>query len=100
MPFACRVLSLRDLGPALAPMNAFLIITAPNRFRSMQADADYALAVREVAGSAIPKVGWVNYAGLEDNVSYGPAAQDLLPERRGLDLHLRREGRYEPANRW
>ena len=24
---ACRVLGLRDLGPALSPMNAFLVLT-------------------------------------------------------------------------
>ena len=43
---ACRVLGLRDLGPALSPFNAFLIIngieTLPLR---MQRHSDNALAV-------------------------------------------------------
>ncbi len=68
---ACRVLGLRDLGPALSPMNAFLVIqgieTLPLR---MQRHCDNALAVAHWL-KRHPKVAWVNYAGLEDDACYG-----------------------------
>ncbi len=67
---ACRVLGLRDLGPALSPMNAFLVLTGTETLPlRMQKHCDNALAVaRWLAGN--PKVAWVNYAGLEDNPCY------------------------------
>ncbi|MBV9570580.1 MAG: O-acetylhomoserine aminocarboxypropyltransferase [Alphaproteobacteria bacterium] len=64
---ACRVLGVRDLGPALSPMNAFLVLqgieTLPLR---MQRHCDNALAVARWLRQH-PKVAWVNYAGLEDD---------------------------------
>jgi len=67
---ACRVLGLRDLGPALSPMNAFLVLTGIETLPlRMQRHCDNALAVaRWLKGH--DKVAWVNYAGLEDNPSY------------------------------
>ena len=63
----CRVLGLRDFGPALSPMNAFLILngleTLPLR---MQRHCENALAVAEHLLDH-PKVSWVNYAGLDGN---------------------------------
>jgi O-acetylhomoserine (thiol)-lyase len=68
---ACRVLSLRDLGPALAPMNAFLILTGCETLPlRMQRHCDNALAVAQWL-KRHPKVAWVNYAGLEGDASYG-----------------------------
>ena len=68
---ACRVLSLRDLGPALAPMNAFLILTGCETLPlRMQRHCDNALVVAKWL-QAHPKVAWVNYAGLEGDASYG-----------------------------
>ncbi|HVV64944.1 MAG TPA: O-acetylhomoserine aminocarboxypropyltransferase [Rhizomicrobium sp.] len=67
---ACRVLSLRDLGPSLAPMNAFLVLTGCETLPlRMQRHCDNALAVARWLRQH-PKVAWVNYAGLEDNPSY------------------------------
>ena len=67
---AARVLALRDLGPALSPFNAFLVLngieTLPLR---IQKHSDNALAVARWLSSH-PKVKWVNYAGLEKNPSY------------------------------
>jgi len=67
---ACRVLGVRDLGPALSPMNAFLVIqgieTLPLR---MQRHCDNALAVAQWL-KRHPKVAWVNYAGLEDDACF------------------------------
>ena len=61
---ACRVLGLRDLGPAIAPMNAFLILTGMETLSlRMQRHCDNAVTV---AGwlSNHPKVAWVSYPGL------------------------------------
>ena len=45
---ACRVLGLRDLGPALSPFNAFLILTGIETLPlRMQRHCDNALAVAE-----------------------------------------------------
>ena len=64
---ACRVLGLRDFGPALSPMNAWLILngleTLPLR---MQRHCENALAVAKHLANH-PKVSWVNYAGLDGN---------------------------------
>ena len=67
---ACRVLGLRDLGPALAPMNAFLVQTGIETLPlRMQKHCDNA---KEVATwlAAHPKISWVNYAGLPGNPSH------------------------------
>jgi O-acetylhomoserine (thiol)-lyase len=62
-----RVLGLRDLGPALSPMNAFLVQTGIETLPlRMQRHCDNALVVAKWL-KANPKVEWVNYAGLEDN---------------------------------
>ena len=68
---ACRVLGLRDLGPALSPMNAFLVLTGIETLPlRMQRHCDNALAVARWLHRH-PKISWVNYAGLEDNPSFG-----------------------------
>ncbi len=67
---ATRVLGLRDLGPALSPMNAFLIQTGIETLPlRVQRHCDNALAVAKWL-QANPKVEWVNYAGLPDNSFY------------------------------
>lgn len=61
---ACRVLGLRDLGPAIAPMNAFLILTGIETLPlRMQRHCDNALKVATWLKQH-PKVAWVSYAGL------------------------------------
>ncbi|MBI1329310.1 MAG: O-acetylhomoserine aminocarboxypropyltransferase [Alphaproteobacteria bacterium] len=68
---ACRVLGLRDLGPALSPMNAFLVLTGIETLPlRMQRHCDNALAVARWLKNN-DKVAWVNYAGLEENECYG-----------------------------
>src|SRR5215468_10056576 len=68
---ACRVLGLRDLGPSLSPMNAFLVLTGIETLPlRVQKHCDNALAVATWL-TRHPKVSWVNYAGLEDNPCYG-----------------------------
>jgi O-acetylhomoserine (thiol)-lyase len=64
---ACRVLGLRDLGPAISPFNAFLILTGIETLPlRMQRHCDNALAVATWL-AAHPKIAWVNYAGLPGN---------------------------------
>ncbi|TPP10686.1 O-acetylhomoserine aminocarboxypropyltransferase [Rhizobium glycinendophyticum] len=64
---ACRVLGLRDLGPAIAPMNAFLLLTGIETLPlRMQRHCDNALKVATWLKNH-PKIAWVNYAGLADD---------------------------------
>jgi O-acetylhomoserine (thiol)-lyase len=67
---AVRALALRDVGPAMSPFNAFLILngieTLPLR---MQRHCDNALAVAEWLQKN-PKVEWVSYAGLKNHAAY------------------------------
>ncbi len=61
---AARALSLRDLGPCLAPMNAFLVLTGIETLPlRMQRHCENALAVARWL-EADARVAWVNYAGL------------------------------------
>ena len=82
---ACRVLGLRDLGPAISPFNAFLILmgveTLPLR---MQRHSDNALAV---AGwlAENKNVSWVSYAGLPGD-RYHNLAQKYVPKGCGAVL--------------
>ncbi|MFA7414191.1 MAG: O-acetylhomoserine aminocarboxypropyltransferase [Rhizobium sp.] len=67
---ACRVLGLRDLGPAIAPMNAFLILTGIETLPlRMQRHCDNALKVATWLKQH-PKVAWVNYAGLDGDPNH------------------------------
>ncbi|UOR07937.1 O-acetylhomoserine aminocarboxypropyltransferase [Qipengyuania flava] len=62
---ACRVLGLRDLGPAMAPMNAFLALTGMETLAlRMERHCSNALGVAQWLQDH-PKVAWVSYAGLE-----------------------------------
>lgn len=64
---ACRVLGLRDLGPAISPFNAFLILTGIETLPlRMQKHCDNALQVANWLNKH-EKVAWVNYAGLADS---------------------------------
>ena len=67
---ACRVLGLRDLGPAIAPMNAFLLLTGIETLPlRMQRHCDNALKVATWLKQH-PKVAWVNYAGLDSDPNH------------------------------
>ncbi|TIO89153.1 MAG: aminotransferase class V-fold PLP-dependent enzyme, partial [Mesorhizobium sp.] len=61
---AARVLGLRDLGPAISPFNAFLILTGLETLPlRMQRHCDNAASVAAWLSNH-PKVAWVNYPGL------------------------------------
>ncbi|MGE0213532.1 MAG: O-acetylhomoserine aminocarboxypropyltransferase [Parvibaculaceae bacterium] len=67
---AARVLGLRDFGPAIAPMNAFLILTGMETLSlRMQRHSDNALKVAEwLSGDG--RVSWVQYAGLKGDAHH------------------------------
>jgi O-acetylhomoserine (thiol)-lyase len=91
---ACRVLGLRDLGPALSPMNAFLIQTGIETLPlRVQRHSDNALAVAKWL-KANDKVSWVNYAGLEDNDSYA-LHKKYCPKGAGSVFTFGLKGGYE-----
>lgn len=72
-----RVQLLRDLGPALSPFNAFLILQGIETLAlRVQRHSDNALAVaRFLQGH--DAVSWVNYPGLSDHPTYGLAQKYL-----------------------
>ncbi|MBV9905840.1 MAG: O-acetylhomoserine aminocarboxypropyltransferase [Alphaproteobacteria bacterium] len=91
---ACRVLGLRDLGPALSPMNAFLVLTGIETLPlRVQKHCDNALAVAQWL-KRHPKVSWVNYAGLEGDASYG-LHRTYCPKGAGSVFTFGLKGGYE-----
>ncbi len=88
-----RAVALRDFGPSLAPMNAFLILngieTLPLR---MQRHVANARAVAEfLAGH--DKVAWVSYAGL-DRSPFRALAEKYLPLGPGAVFTFGLKGGY------
>jgi O-acetylhomoserine (thiol)-lyase len=91
---ACRVLGLRDLGPALAPFNAFLILNGIETLSlRMRRHCDNAVAVAKHL-AAHDKVGWVNYAGLPTNRDH-ELAKRLCPKGVGSVFTFGVKGGYE-----
>ena len=91
---ACRVLGLRDLGPSLSPMNAFLVQTGIETLPlRVQRHSDNALAVARWL-RANPKISWVNYAGLEDN-DFHALHKKYCPKGAGSVFTFGLKGGYE-----
>ena len=89
---ACRVMGLRDLGPAISPFNAFLILTGIETLPlRMAKHCENAIAVAKYL-ERHKNIEWVNYAGLPSNPYHGLAEQDLS-QGRWQRLHLRRQRR-------
>lgn len=91
---ATRTLGLRDLGPALAPMNAFLALTGMETLAlRMERHCSNALALAQWLKSH-PKVSWVSYAGLEDD-PYHALAKRYLSGKGGAVFTFGLKGGYE-----
>jgi O-acetylhomoserine (thiol)-lyase len=91
---ACRALGLRDLGPALSPFNAFLILTGVETLPlRMQRHSDNAKAVAEWL-SKHPKVAWVSYPGLPGD-RYHALAQRYCPKGAGAVFTFGLKGGYD-----
>ena len=91
---ACRVMGLRDMGPAIAPFNAFLILTGietlPLRMRQ---HCDNALVVARHLEKH-PRIAWVNYAGLESN-KFHALQKKICPQGAGAVFTCGVAGGYE-----
>jgi O-acetylhomoserine (thiol)-lyase len=89
-----RVLGLRDLGPAISPFNAFMILTGIETLPlRMQKHCDNALAVATWLKNH-PKVAWVGYSGLEDDANHG-LQQRYSPKGAGAVFTFGLKGGYE-----
>ena len=91
---ACRVLGLRDLGPALSPFNAFLILTGVETLPlRMQRHCENTLAVAEWL-SKRPEVAWVSYPGLPGD-KYQKLAKKYVPKGAGAVFTFGLKGGYD-----
>ncbi|CAN7246467.1 O-acetylhomoserine aminocarboxypropyltransferase [Rhizobium sp. LjRoot258] len=91
---ACRVLGLRDLGPAISPFNAFLILTGIETLPlRMQRHSDNAIAVARWL-KAHSKIAWVNYSGLDDDPNHA-LQQRYSPKGAGSVFTFGVKGGYE-----
>ena len=91
---AARVLGLRDLGPAIAPLNSFLILTGMETLGlRMQRHCDNTLKVAEWLQKH-PQVTWVSYAGLKDDKHYA-LHQKYCPRGAGAVLTFGLKGGYD-----
>ncbi len=91
---ACRVLGLRDIGSALSPFNAFLILTGIETLPlRMQRHCENAQAVAEWL-AAHQKVAWVSYPGLPGD-RYHNLARKYVPNGAGAVFTFGLKGGYE-----
>jgi O-acetylhomoserine (thiol)-lyase len=89
-----RAVALRDLGPTMAPFNAFLTITGIETLHiRMQRHVENAQAVAEFLEKH-PAVTWVSYAGLKAN-RYHQLAKKYMPRGAGSVFTFGVKGGYE-----
>lgn len=95
---AARVMGLRDIGPAISPFNAFLILTGIETLPlRMQKHCENALAVATYL-STHPKVAWVNYAGLPSSPNHA-MQQKIAPKGAGAVFTFGVKGGYEAGTK-
>ena len=88
------MLGLRDLGPALSPFNAFLILTGIETLPlRVQKHSDNAKAVAEYL-SKHPAVASVSYAGLPED-KYHALARKYSPKGAGAVFTFSLKGGYD-----
>jgi O-acetylhomoserine (thiol)-lyase len=91
---AARVLGLRDLGPALSPFNAFLILTGIETLPlRMQRHSENALAVAEHLAQH-QAINWVSYPGLAGD-RYHNLAKKYCPAGAGAVFTFGLKGGYD-----
>lgn len=89
-----HAIGLRDLGPSMAPLNAFMgILGTETLALRMERHCANALKVAEYL-SGHPAVAWVNYAGLPDS-PYRALAERYLPNGAGAVFTFGLKGGYE-----
>ncbi len=93
-----RAVALRDFGPTLSPMNAFLTLTGIETLHlRMERHVENARKVAEFL-AVHPRVAWVSYAGLEDSPYHALAAK-YLPKGAGAVFTFAVNGGYEAGIR-
>jgi O-acetylhomoserine (thiol)-lyase len=91
---ACRVMGLRDLGPAISPFNAFLILTGIETLPlRMAKHCENAVAVANYL-ERHKSIEWVNYAGLASN-PYHALASKICPKGAGSVFTFGVKGGYD-----
>ncbi|MEQ8738288.1 MAG: O-acetylhomoserine aminocarboxypropyltransferase, partial [Hoeflea sp.] len=91
---ACRVLGLRDFGPAISPFNAFMILTGIETLAlRMQRHSDNALEVANWLAKH-DKVEWVSYAGRPEHENHA-LQQRYSPKGGGAVFTFGLKGGYE-----
>jgi O-acetylhomoserine (thiol)-lyase len=94
----CRVMGLRDFGPAIAPLNAFLILTGMETLAlRMQKHCDNALKVAEWLSND-KRVSWVIYAGLPGD-RHHKLARKYCPNGAGAVFTFGLKGGYDAGVR-
>mmetsp|Transcript_22790 Transcript_22790/g.33989 ORF Transcript_22790/g.33989 Transcript_22790/m.33989 type:complete len:657 (+) Transcript_22790:21-1991(+) len=89
-----HAVSLRDLGPTMAPVNAYLTITGIETLSlRMSRHCENAQMVAEFLDSH-PEVEWVSYAGLPSS-KYHKLAQKYLPRGAGAVFTFGLKGGFE-----
>ena len=79
-----RVVPLRNMGAAISPFNAFLILQGLETLAlRMDRICDNTLAVAQFL-KAHPKVKWVNYSGLPDHADHGLVQKQMGGRASGL----------------
>ncbi len=91
---ACRVLGLRDLGPAISPFNAFQILTGIETLGlRMDRHSSNAMKVAQHL-AAHDKIEWVSYAGLDDDPHH-ELQQKYMPKGAGAVFTFGVKGGYQ-----
>jgi O-acetylhomoserine (thiol)-lyase len=91
---ACRVLGLRDIGPAISPFNSFLVLTGIETLSlRMQRHSDNALRVAQHLKEH-EAVLWVSYAGLPGD-KYHDLARKYCPKGAGGVMTFGVKGGYD-----
>lgn len=94
-----RVQLLRDLGPAIAPFNSFLLLQGLETLHlRIERHCENALKVAQYLKSS-PFVSWVSYPGLEDHPSYS-LGQKYLPNGQGAILTFGIKGGIEEGKKF
>ena len=89
-----HAVGLRDLGPTMAPMNAYLTIMGIETLAiRMERHVQNATSVAKFLETH-PKVSWVSYAGLESS-KYHELAKKYLPKGAGSVFTFGLKGGYE-----
>ncbi|HVH75945.1 MAG TPA: O-acetylhomoserine aminocarboxypropyltransferase [Stellaceae bacterium] len=93
-----RAVALRDFGPTLSPMNAFLTLTGIETLPlRMERHVENAQKVAKFLADH-PRVAWVSYAGLKQSPYY-ELAQKYLPKGAGAVFTFGVKGGWEAGIR-